>query len=140
MRLSTTTEDVCLVGCERLFALLTQISSPSILYRYSLFLPSLSSTASEKQDIFKCHSAEVPDKYLQRFLSWLRSLRLSQQTFESIRFQLLKGLHNHIGVKILAFVAYPYAPHTGAARSFDAGSSVFHDNAPPGRNANSRSS
>ncbi len=76
---------------------------------------------------------------MQRFPSWLRGFRSSQQTFESIRFQLLKRLHNHIGVKILAFVAYPYAPHAGAARPLDSGAGVFHDNTPLGRNADSGS-
>ena len=60
--------------------------------------------------------AAVPKQILDRFSSWLSSLRLFQQTFKSIRFQLLKRLHNHIGVKILALVTYTYAPHTGAAR------------------------
>ena len=82
---------------------------------------------------------EVPDKYLHRFPSWLSSLRLSQQTIESIRLQLLKRLHNHIGLKILAFATYSYAPHAGAARPLDSGAGVFHDNTPLCRNADSGS-
>ena len=81
----------------------------------------------------------TPRTFVYRFPSWLSSLRLSQQTIESIRFQLLKRLHNHIGVKILAFMTYPYAPHAGAARPLDSGAGVLHDNAPLCRNADSRS-
>lgn len=139
MQLSTTTRDVVYVSSERLFALLAQFR----LRPFSIATPffSLRSQAPQAKNRIssRCHSAEVPDKYLQRFPSWPRSLRLSQQTLESIRFQLLKRLHNHIGVKILAFVAYPYAPHAGAARPLDSGAGVFHDNTPLGRNVDSGS-
>jgi hypothetical protein len=139
MQLSTTTRDVVYVSSERLFALLAQFR----LRPFSIATPffSLRSQAPRAKNRIssRCHSAEVPDKYLQRFPSWPRSLRLSQQTLESIRFQLLKRLHNHIGVKILAFVAYPYAPHAGAARPLDSGAGVFHDNTPLGRNVDSGS-
>ena len=83
--------------------------------------------------------AEVPDKYLHRCLLWLSSLRLPQQTIESVRFQPLKRLYNDIGVKNLTVVTYPNAPHAGAARPLDSGAGVFHDNAPLGRNADSGS-
>src|SRR5215469_4058366 len=83
--------------------------------------------------------AEVLDKYLHRCQLWLSSLRLPQQTIESVRFQLLKRLHNDIGVKILTVVTYPYAPHTGETCPLDSGAGVLHDDAHLGRNADSGS-
>src|SRR5215469_11151386 len=78
-------------------------------------------------------------RQMHRCQLWLSSLRLTQKTIESVRFQLLKRPHNYIGVKILTVVTYPYAPHTGEARPLDSGAGVLHDDAPLGRNADSGS-
>ena len=113
-------------------------SSPSILYRYSLFLPSLSSTASEKQDIFEMPLRGGPRQILAALPvvaapsiistdARKHPVPTAQETPQPHRREdpCLCGL--------------PLRSACRCGAPLDSGAGVFHDNTPLGRNVDSGS-